>query len=159
VGERKHNPFTGSPTGGRILSASQLPIFLLRPPHSYGVLTTRGRKTGKRRRRCVRAVRAGDRAYVVAIKGRTGWLRNIEANPEVQLRLRGGTFAGTARKIGDEEWAEAKGRYCGTKPRLFERLEYRNWRTDRPTPERIRALHETWFDTGTPLVVELTGPR
>jgi deazaflavin-dependent oxidoreductase (nitroreductase family) len=60
----------------------QLPLFLLRPPAGYGVLTTTGRRTGKTRRRCVRAIKRGDRVYLVAIKGsRTGWLRNVLASP------------------------------------------------------------------------------
>jgi hypothetical protein len=58
--ERKLNPFINTPAGGRALSAMQLPFFLVRLPSGYGVLTTTGRKTGKVRRRCVRAIRRGD---------------------------------------------------------------------------------------------------
>ena len=128
---------------------------MLRPPPSYGVLTTTGRVTGRRRRRCVRAVRSGGRVYLVAIKGKTAWLRNLEANPEVTLRIRGGTSAGRARLVGDgREREEARGAYCEPVG-FFERLEYRMWRQDKPSDERIRELHRTWFETGTPVVVEL----
>jgi deazaflavin-dependent oxidoreductase (nitroreductase family) len=105
----------------------------------------------------VRTVRQGDRVYIVAIKGdRTGWLKNIEASPTVQLRLRGGRFTGIARKISeDPERLEARHAYCDTMPSLFERFEYSMWRKGRPTPAKIRDLHSTWFDTGAPLIVEL----
>jgi deazaflavin-dependent oxidoreductase (nitroreductase family) len=152
------NPFTSSPVGGRVLSATQLPWFLLRPPPDYGVLTTTGRKTGKTRRRCVRAVVDGDRAYVVAIKaGISGWAANALANDEVTLRVRGGTYRGRARRVGPEEHERGRAAYSA-RVHFFERLEYRMWRKGRPTEEEIRALHREWFDTGTPLVIELSRP-
>jgi deazaflavin-dependent oxidoreductase (nitroreductase family) len=111
--ERKLNPFINSPAGGRALSAVQLPFFLVRPPSGYGVLTTTGRKTGKVRRRCVRAIRQGDVVYVVAIKGKTQWARNALANPAVRLRLPGGTFSARAREVnGATESQRAKEAYC-----------------------------------------------
>ena len=61
VAERKRNPFLHSSTGGRVLSALMLPHFMLLPPKGFGVLTTTGRRTGKTRRKCVRAIRRGDR--------------------------------------------------------------------------------------------------
>ena len=79
--ERKLNPFINTPAGGRALSAMQLPFFLVRPPSGYGVLMTTGRKTGKLRRRCVRAIRRGDVVYVVAIKGNTQWASVYRAEP------------------------------------------------------------------------------
>src|SRR5687767_14414739 len=96
----RRNPLTTTDTGGRILSAAQLPWFTLLPPHGFGVLTTIGRKTGKRRRKCVRAIRDGQRVYVVSLKGASGaWFRNLERNPAVTLRIRGGFFQGRAREI------------------------------------------------------------
>ena len=153
--ERKHNPAIQSKTGARLLSASQLPLFNMRPPRGYGVLTTIGRKTGKRRSRCVRAVRRDDKAYLVAIRGSTTWLSNIRANPEVQLRIRGGRFEGTARQLRESEREEAMKAYCGHPIGWFEYLEYLNWRKGRPTPAKIRELHRTWFEQGAPLVIEL----
>jgi deazaflavin-dependent oxidoreductase (nitroreductase family) len=153
--ERQHNPFINSPAGGRALSALQLPIFLVRPPRGYGVLMTTGRKTGKLRRRCVRAIRQGDMVYVVAIKGRTQWARNALANPAVQLRLRGGTFSGLAREVrGATESQLAKEAYCES-VHSFDYLTWINWRKGRPTRARIRELLRGWFDEGTPLVIEL----
>ena len=65
--ERKRNPFTKSAGGGRALSAMMLPFFTVWPPRGFGVLTTTGRRTGKTRRKCVRVVRLGDRAYLVML--------------------------------------------------------------------------------------------
>src|SRR5687768_13396190 len=61
--DRKHNPFIRTPAGGRLLSALTLPGFMIRPPAGFGVLTTTGRRTGKARLKCVRAIRRGDKAY------------------------------------------------------------------------------------------------
>lgn len=105
---RKRNPFLRSGTGGRVLSALTLPRFMLHTPIGYGVLTTTGRRTGKTRRRCVHAVRHGNRAYIVMIRPTpaaialpwtAAWMWNIRANPNVRLRLRGGSFAAHAREL------------------------------------------------------------
>lgn len=155
--ERTHNPLINSATGGRVLSALQLPLFRIRPPAGYGVLTTKGRRSGKVRPRCVRVVQRDDRAYLVAIKGsRTAWLKNIEAEPRVRLKTRTGAFSGVARELRASEREEAMDAYCEMAS-PFEYLEYAMWRRDRPTRTAIRELHRTWFETGTPLVVELSG--
>lgn len=154
--ERRANALVQTPKGGRILSASMLPWFKLLPPKGFGVLTTTGRKTGKRRSRCVRAIRRGDRVFLVAIGGEfSGWVKNIRANPGVRLKLRGGTFSGTARELRDTaERDEAMTAFCGT-VMPFDYLECRAHRVGRPTREKIEELHRTWFEGGVPLVVEL----
>src|SRR5205809_5262717 len=94
----------------------QLPWFAALPPGGFGVLTTTGRRTGKTRRRCVRAIRRGDKAFLVSIGGeRAAWLKNVRADPSVRLRIRGGRFGGVARDVRDEaEREEARTAYCGT---------------------------------------------
>ena len=155
-GHRK-NPLTTTQTGAKILSASQVPWFTLFPPRGFGVLTTTGRKTGKARRRCVRAIREGDRAYLVSLRGRHGeWFRNVRASPEVKLRIWGGFFRGLAREITDpDELEHAKRVYAGTVNR-FDWVEYPMHRPGKPTADKIRSLHEKWFTDGTPLVIELS---
>ncbi|MEK6278650.1 MAG: nitroreductase family deazaflavin-dependent oxidoreductase [Actinomycetota bacterium] len=134
----------------------QLPFFALRPPTGYGFITTTGRRTGRARRRCIRAIRRGDKAYLVAIKGaRTGWLKNIRANPDGRLQAPAGTYVGVAQELrGTAEEQEAMEAYCETVNR-FEYLEYTMWRKGRPTPSKIKELYRTWFNDGMPLVVEL----
>jgi deazaflavin-dependent oxidoreductase (nitroreductase family) len=153
VPERKRNPFLNSATGGRILSALTLPRFTLLTPVGFGVLTTTGRKTGKKRRRCVRAIRDQDKAYVVSIFP-TGWLSNVRANPNVHLRLRGGRIAGVARELREDERGHAMETYCET-VNPFDYVECLMWRRGRPTRSKITELHRGWFEKGTPLVVEL----
>lgn len=151
----RRNPLTTSPLGGRVLSASQLLWFAFLPPPGYGVLTTTGRRTGKRRRKCVRAVRHGDTVYVVSLNPRSAWMFNIVANPQVTVRIERREFAGRARLITDEtERASAKTIYCPPRSR-FERLEYRMHRRGSPTTARIRELHEQWFDVGIPVAIDL----
>lgn len=138
-----------------MLSALQLPIFLLRPPAGYGVLTTTGRKTGKTRRKCIRAIRRGDRVYMVAIKAGTSWSKNARANPDVRLRLPGGAFSGRARELlGAAETENAKEAYCNS-VYWFDYLTWINWRRGRPAAAKIRELLRGWFENGTSLVVEL----
>ena len=152
------NPLTTTRIGARILNAFQVPLFKLLPPHGYAVLTTTGRKTGKTRRNCVRAIRDGDKVYLVSLPGRYGgWFRNIQAQPQVKLRMRGGTFDGVAREITDrDEYETARTIYCGPVT-VFDRGTYLVHRTGRPTKERIRMMLERWFAVCTPLVVELSG--
>ena len=158
--QREHNPLINSAAGGRLLSALQLPLFMIRPPSGYGVLLTMGRKSGKARRRCVRATRHQNKVVVVAIKGaRTGWLKNLESCPDVRVRVRGGTFAARAhRAVGATERHEALQAYCAERS-PFEDLEYMMWRTGRPTREGIDDLHRHWFEHGSPVVLELQGVR
>ena len=93
--------------------------------------------------------------YLVAIKGgRTGWVRNALANPQVRLRVRGGNFAGVAREPEAAEFEAARTSYCEPVG-LFEYAEYVTWRKGRPSREGIRQLHREWFDQGVPLIVEL----
>jgi deazaflavin-dependent oxidoreductase (nitroreductase family) len=154
--ERRHNPFVSSLAGARVLSALQLPFFTVRPPSGFGVITTTGRRTGKTRRKCVRAIRRGDRAYLVSIGGaQAAWLKNIRANPNVRLRIRGGTFPGVARELRDAaERRQAMAAFCET-VNPFDYLECTVHRRGRPTRSKITELHRTWFDGGIPLVVEL----
>ena len=154
--ERRGNALVQTPKGGRILSASMLPWFKLRPPKGFGVLTTTGRKTGRKRSRCVRGIRRGHKVFLVAIGGEfSGWVNNIRANSRVRLKLRDGTFSGSARELRDAaEREEAMTAFCGTVV-PFDYLECRAHRVGRPTREKIVELHRTWFEGGIPLVVEL----
>jgi deazaflavin-dependent oxidoreductase (nitroreductase family) len=159
VAERRRNPLVQTHLGGRILSAAMLPWFTLMPPKGCGVLTTTGRKTGKARRRCVRAIRRGDKVFLVAIGGEFNrWLKNIRANPNVRLRILGGTYRGIVRDVHDpDERAEARAAYC-EEINPFDYLENRAHRTGRPTSEKIVELHGAWFEGGVPLVIELPNP-
>ncbi len=161
----KHKRLLRSARRGAILSALMLPALQLSPPTGYGVITTTGRKTGKRRRKCIRAIRRGDRAYLVQLVpphlavtrpgAVSSWLWNIRADPRVTLRTKGGSFQGTAREITDPaELDVARSVICDSVyPSDYAEaaLHLRGL----PTRAKIKELHRYWFDTGHPLVIEL----
>ena len=161
----KHTRLLRSARDGRVVSALTLLPFLLLAPPGYGVITTTGRKTGKARRKCIRVIRRGDRAYLVQLRppelamtrptAVAAWVWNIRANPNVKLRIRGGTFAGVARELTDAgELAEAREALCETVS-LFDYSACGLHMRGLPTRSKIQALHRYWFDTGIPLVIEL----
>ena len=163
----KHRRLLRSPRDGRVLSALMLPGVLAWPGPGYGVITTTGRKTGKARRKCIRVIRRGSKAYIVQLRppavamvrpsAVSAWVWNIRSDPNVKLRIRGGTFAGIARELTDPvELAEARAAFCEqVSPMDYGEcvLHLRGL----PTRTKIRDLHRYWFDTGIPLVVDLHG--
>ncbi len=149
------NPFTSSSLGGRLLSGVQLPFFLLRPPAGYGVLTTIGRTTGKRRSRCIRLVQRGDEACIVSIHGPSvGWLRNLTEQPTIRVRTAAGWRQATAVVGLDAVSPELRDAYVNDVG-WFCNPEYLMWRKGRPTRDRIRSLHRSWLETGTPVALKI----
>jgi deazaflavin-dependent oxidoreductase (nitroreductase family) len=161
----KHRRLLRTGTHGRILSALMLPQLWLATPAGYGVLTTTGRKTGKSRHKCIRVIQRGDRAYLVALRlphiavanpaAVQAWVLNIRANPNVRLRIRGGDFDGLAREITDtDERERARSLICDTVfPTDYGEctLHLRGL----PTRAKVQELHRYWFDTGTPIAIDL----
>ena len=162
----KHRRLIRSARDGQLLSAVMRPFVQLLPSAGYGVMTTIGRKTGQARRKCIRVIRRGDRAYVVQLRppalamerptATAAWVWNIRSNPNVTLRIRGGTFAGVARELTDpEELAAARDAVCET-VNLTDYAECFLHMRGLPTRSKIQDLHRLWFDTGIPLVIELS---
>jgi deazaflavin-dependent oxidoreductase (nitroreductase family) len=88
--------------------------YLLNPPvkaavwtgfvPGYVLIETTGRRSGQRRRNVVGMHVEGDVGWVVAEQGRhAGYVRNLEAKPEVRVRLRGRWRNATARVVDDED--------------------------------------------------------
>ena len=72
-------------------------------PH-YGFLETKGRRTGKRRRALVAFERDGEAVWVVALLGRgAAHVRNIEADPDVRVRVRRHWIEGRAEVRPDDD--------------------------------------------------------
>ncbi len=83
-------------------------------PPGYALLETIGRRSGKRRRTPVGYARKGDTVWIVAEHGRrAAYVRNIEANPRVRLKLGGRWRGGTADVLPDDD-AEARLTQVGT---------------------------------------------
>jgi len=77
-------------------------------PPFYALLETTGRVSGRRRRTPVGNGLDGDTFWIIAELGRrAGYVRNIEANPRVRVRIRRGLRLqwrpGTARVIADDD--------------------------------------------------------
>ncbi|MGA8618428.1 MAG: nitroreductase/quinone reductase family protein [Candidatus Sulfotelmatobacter sp.] len=88
-------------------------------PPGYALLETIGRKSGKTRRTPVGDARVGNEFWIVAEHGRNaGYVRNIENNPRVRLKLRDGLrarwYSGAAHLVADDDpherqrWLAAK---------------------------------------------------
>jgi deazaflavin-dependent oxidoreductase (nitroreductase family) len=75
-----------------------------REPYLY--LTTRGRKTGLPREIEIWFTELGGRYYVIAEYSTSHWLRNLQASPDVEVRVAGQTFAASARVIAPDSHAE-----------------------------------------------------
>ena len=78
------------------------------PLPGYALLETRGRKTGKPRRTPVGDGRIGNQFWVVAEHGmKAGYVRNIERDPHVRLKLHEGLrcrwHTGTAHLLSNDD--------------------------------------------------------
>src|SRR5262252_3796490 len=86
----------------------KLALALGLPLPGYALLETKGRKTGKPRRTPVGDGRMGNQFWLVAEHGmKAGYVRNIERDPHVRLKLRKGLMyrwhTGTARLLSDDD--------------------------------------------------------
>jgi deazaflavin-dependent oxidoreductase (nitroreductase family) len=70
------------------------------------ILETTGRKTGQPRRTPVGKALEGDTLWVLAEHRRGGYVRNIEANPRVRVRVGRSWRKGTARVLLDDDVRE-----------------------------------------------------
>ena len=74
------------------------------------ILTTKGRRSGQQRQSPLIYGRHGDGYLVVASKGgapeHPAWYLNLEANPEVDVQVKGDKFHARARTATPEEKAE-----------------------------------------------------
>ncbi len=78
------------------LVAGFVPVWVL--------LETTGRRSGKKRRTVVGGTRDGDVFWIVSEHGRrAGYVRNIESDPRVRLRMGGRWRTGTARVVSDDD--------------------------------------------------------
>ncbi len=70
----------------------------------FALLETTGRRTGRRRRTVVGVHQVGRTAWVVAEQGRhAGYVRNLEADPNVKVRLGRRWQPARARVVADDD--------------------------------------------------------
>lgn len=151
------NPFARSKTFHRIGHVTNTSVWRLLPaPAGLAVVTTTGRKTGKRRARAMRVVREGDRAYAVAFLGdRTDWLHNVRSNGEVTVKLGGRTYEAVAREIVEPaERARAAEAYRPVAG-WYDYVDYVQYAWGVPAKGALLRAHDRWFEEGTPVLFEL----
>ena len=90
-------------------------------PPGYALLETVGRKTGKPRRTPVGDGRVGNQFWIVAEHGvKAGYVRNIQTNPRVRLKLREGFRVrwhnGTAHLLPEDDPRERQRWLAGQLP-------------------------------------------
>lgn len=112
-------------TGGRFTSTGVPTLPML-------TLTTVGRKSGKRRAVQLAYHRDGDDFLVVASamgqERHPDWKYNLEANPEIDVLVRGEVFAARAERLADAEKARVWPAIKRTIPQMnvYERRTARN---------------------------------
>ena len=92
-----------------VINPPMRPLVWLGLFRDYGFLETVGRRSGSTRRALVAFERDGDAVWVVALHGRmAGYVRNLEAEPRVRVRLGRRWIEGTAHMVqGDDAVARA----------------------------------------------------
>jgi deazaflavin-dependent oxidoreductase (nitroreductase family) len=151
------NPFSKSKMFHRMGHVMLTPTWKVMPtPSGLALVTTTGRKSGKRRARAMRAVVDGKRAYVAAILGnRSDWVRNVRADPNVTIKLGGTTYRATARELIDPaERARAAAIYRPVAG-WYDYFDYVSFVWGLPTRGNVLRVHDEWFNTGTPVVFQL----
>jgi len=156
------NPFAKSRWFHRLANYSGPPAFfrVLPLPRGFTLLTVTGRRSGKRRRRPIRAIRDGTTLYAVAILGeRSDWLRNLRANPKAQARMGVRTRAISMREVTDPtEREQATQLYVETVvPYDYFDVPIVDWTV--PTPARIRKSHRDWLQRGILVALEQESPE
>jgi deazaflavin-dependent oxidoreductase (nitroreductase family) len=151
------NPFAKAKFFHKMGNLMVTPMWKVLPtPAGLALVTTRGRKSGKKRQRVMRAVRDGDRAYAVALLGpRADWLRNAEAAPDVTIKLGGTTHRAKAHRVTTDERARAMDAYRPVAG-WYDYYDYLTYVWDIPTKNKLIRQHDWWFDDGTPVVFELS---
>jgi deazaflavin-dependent oxidoreductase (nitroreductase family) len=95
-------------------------------------LTTTGRKSG--RRRAVQLAYQRDGADYLVVASAMGqerhpaWKHNLDANPDVEVRIRGAAFAARAARLSDDEKARVWAAIAETIPQMkvYEKRTTRN---------------------------------
>lgn len=151
------NPFMLSRFYHRLSNIFVAPTFRLFPmPRGFALLTVTGRRSGKPRRRPVRAIRKDGTLYAVAILGeRSDWLRNIRAQPRVSVKLGGRTYAATARELAEgAERDDAAKLYADTVV-PYDYVDYPSVHWGFPTRRKIVQAHHEWVRDGVFVAIDL----
>ena len=111
----------------------RLQRYVLNPPMKVAVwlglipghmiVETAGRVTGKRRRTVVGCCRDGLSLWAVAEQGRhAGYVRNLEANPDVRVRLNGRWRPATAHVVDSDDPVARLAQFPASHSRVVQRV-------------------------------------
>ena len=67
------------------------------------LIETTGRKSGKKRRQPLGVTQSDGAYWIVSEHGRSNYVRNLEANPNVRIKVRGKWIEGRATVMPDED--------------------------------------------------------
>ena len=151
------NPFATSRWYSKLSNIFMSPLFRLTPmPRGFALLTVTGRKSGKPRRRPVRAIRRGDTLYAAAtLAERSDWLRNVRKQSRVRAKVGGRTYDATARELSDPaERQAAEDAYINEVP-AYDYVDYVNLEWGFPTRRAIINAHRRWLERGVLVAIDL----
>jgi deazaflavin-dependent oxidoreductase (nitroreductase family) len=151
------NPFASSRWYHKLSNIFMMPVFRVVPmPHGFALLTVTGRRSGKARRRPIRAVRRNDTLYAVAALGeRSDWLQNVRKEPRVRVKLGGRTQTAVAREIGDpDERRIAEEQYIDQVDR-YDYIDYPSLEWGLPARRNIVEAHRRWIERGVLVAIDL----
>ncbi len=151
------NPFASTRGYARLANIFVAPMLRLVPmPHGFVLLTVTGRRSGKPRRRPVRAVRRGDTFYAVAILGeRSDWLRNARKEPRVTIRPGRRTHDATVRELSDLAERESAGELYVGEIYPYDYVDYVSLHWGWPTRRKIIDAHRRWLEDGVMVAIDL----
>ena len=89
-------------------------MVVVRPCPMYLYLTTTGRVTGQPREIEIWFTKHGGHLYLVAERESANWVRNIQSQPQVKVRLGGAELNAVARIVHNRPRASARGHCEGT---------------------------------------------
>ena len=106
--KRRASTFLSAKLLNRLINAA---VRLGLPTPSVVILETTGRRSGQPRRVPVTRLLEGDTLWIVTEHGRrAGYVRNIEADPNVRVRVDRRWRPGRATILADDDWRERQRR-------------------------------------------------
>lgn len=152
------NPFAGSKGYARLSNLFIVPLFSLLPvPRGFVLLTVTGRRSGKRRKRPIRAVHRDDKLHAVAMLGeRSDWLRNVRKEPRVVVKLGGRGYAGVAREVGNPAEREAAIEAYVQEVVPADYIDYASYHWSWPTRRKIQEAHLRWASEGVMVDIDIS---
>jgi deazaflavin-dependent oxidoreductase (nitroreductase family) len=107
-------------------------------PRTFALLETIGNKTGRRRLTPVGNGLEGDTFWLVSELGlRSGYARNLQANPRVRIKVRRRWYGGTATVLPEDDGWKRRER-IDERNGLMGRLDGKIFRASATTPVTIR---------------------